>query len=117
MAAFRGLLITAWLALVIYTGSVIAEHGLDLLPVFVGDIAKVAWPGQFNADFLCFLALSAFWTAWRNAFTPRGIALGVVAFFGGAGFLLIYLLILSQKTGGDVRALLVGPHRAYDRAR
>lgn len=112
MTGFRVLLIAAWLALVSYTVVVIADHGLNLLPVFFGDIAKVAWSGQFNADFLCFLALSAIWTAWRNNFTLGGFALGAVAFVGGAGFLIPYLLILSIQTRGDVKELLLGRDRS-----
>ncbi|MCI1143541.1 hypothetical protein MOP88_16625 [Sphingomonas sp. WKB10] len=70
MIAFRALLIAAWTALAIYTGVVIARHGMDLLPIFFGDIARMTWSGQFNADFSCFLLLSALWTAWRHHFTP-----------------------------------------------
>ena len=68
-----------WLTLVGYTLMVISRHGLDLLPVFFGDIGKMAWPGQFNLDFLCFLVLSAFWTAWRSGFAASGLAFTVLA--------------------------------------
>jgi hypothetical protein len=112
MTGFRMVLVAAWFALAFYTGAVIAEHGLGLLPVFFGDIAAVKWPGQFNADFLCFLGLSAIWTAWRNSFSPFGLALAAVAFVGGAGFLLPYLLILSIQFRGDVAAMLMGPARS-----
>ncbi len=108
MRAFQLLLIALWLALAIYTGVVIARHGIDLLPVFFGDMARVAWPGQFNLDFLCFLVLSALWTAWRNGFSAGGLALALVAFFGGAGFLLPYLLWLTISTRGDMRRVLLG---------
>ena len=73
MRLFQLLLIALWLVLVVYTGVVIARYGIDLLPVFFGDMAKVAWPGQFNLDFLCFLVLSALWTAWRSGFSLRSI--------------------------------------------
>lgn len=112
MRGLRVLLVVAWLALAGYTGMVVARHGMDLLPIFLGDIARGGWPGQFNADFLCFLTLSALWTAWRNRFSPGGMALGVVAFFGGAGFLLPYLLFLSVQARGDVAAMLTGRGRA-----
>lgn len=108
MGGLRLLLVAGWLALAGYTGMVIARHGMDLLPIFLGDIARGGWPGQFNADFLCFLTLSALWTAWRNRFSPAGLALAVVAFFGGAGFLLPYLLYLSVRERGDVAAMLTG---------
>jgi len=108
MRAFQLLLIGLWLVLAGYTGVVIARHGLDLLPVFFGDMAKLAWPGQFNLDFLCFLTLSALWTAWRSGFSASGLALALVAFFGGAGFLLPYLLWLTISTRGDMRSVLLG---------
>lgn len=112
MAAFRILLIAAWIVLAAYTAMVVAAHGFNLLPVFFGDIAKIGWPGQFNLDFLCFLILSALWTAWRNAFSASGMALGLLAFFGGAGFLFPYLLFLSVQTRGDTGLMLLGPTRA-----
>ncbi len=112
MTAFRAMLIAAWLTLTIYTGTVIANHGIGLFPIFFGDIAAATWPGQFNADFLCFLMLSALWTAWRNNFTATGLLLAAVAFVGGAGFLLPYLLFLSFKTRGDIDLLLTGRVRA-----
>ena len=68
MTAFKMFLFVVWVALIAYTGMVIAAHGLDLLPIFFGDIWKGSWPGQFNLDFSCFLMLSALWTAWRNGF-------------------------------------------------
>jgi len=108
MRLFQLLLIALWLVLVVYTGVVIARHGIDLLPVFFGDMAKLAWPGQFNLDFLCFLVLSALWTAWRSGFSAGGLALALVAFFTGAGFLLPYLLWLTISTRGDMRSVLLG---------
>ena len=108
MRLFQLLLIALWLALAIYTGVVIAWHGIDLLPIFFGDMARVACPGQFNLDFLCFLVLSALWTAWRNGFSAGGLALALVAFFGGAGFLLPYLLWLTISARGDMRRVLLG---------
>lgn len=108
MITFRLLLVALWLTLAIYTGVVVAEQGLGLLPIFFGDIAEVTWPGQFNLDFLCFLTLSALWTAWRNGFSGLGLLLAAFAFFGGAGFLLPYLLVLSIRARGDVRAVFIG---------
>ncbi|MDZ4372940.1 MAG: hypothetical protein U1C74_16140 [Phenylobacterium sp.] len=111
MIAFRVLLGLLWLALAAYTGVVVAAHGLNLLPVFFGDIARGGWPGQFNLDFLCFLILSALWTAWRNGFSAGALLLAVLAFFGGAGFLLPYLLYLSVRARGDMAAVLLGDKR------
>ena len=108
MAAFRALLIVIFGTIAIYTGNVIAEHGMNLFQVFFGDMAEMGWPGQFNLDFLCLLLLSGLWTAWRNDFSPAGLGLAVVAFFGGAPFLTAYLLYLSLKTNGDMKEILLG---------
>jgi hypothetical protein len=112
MNGFRTLLTVLWLLLASYTSVVIARHGLDLLPIFFGDIGALTWPGQFNLDFLCLLMLSATWTAWRNGFSFAGLLLAVAALFGGAGFLLPYLLFLTWQAKGDMRAVLLGHHRA-----
>ena len=111
MTLFRLLLISIFTAITLYTAVVIANHGLNLLPVFFGDMAALAWPGQFNLDFMCMLALSGLWVAWRHRFSGAGVALGVVAFFGGALFLSVYLLVESFRTQGNVAALLLGQQR------
>jgi len=85
---------------------------MGFLQIFFGDIAAFGWPGQFNLDFLLLLALSALWVAWRHEYSTGGLLLAVAAFFGGAGFLLPYLAIASWQSGGDVRALLMGPSRS-----
>ncbi|MDE2563648.1 MAG: hypothetical protein KGL48_15500 [Sphingomonadales bacterium] len=110
MTGFRLFAGAMWLALMAFTVFVIARDGLNLLPVFFGDIAAGHWPGQFNADFLTFLALSGLWTAWRSGFSAGGIALGVVAFFFGGGFLLAYLFLLSLRHGADPARILLGVH-------
>ena len=97
-----------WVILAAYTTVVIANHGLGLLPIFFGDIARMEWPGQFNLDFLLVLVVSASWTAWRNRFRTAGLLLGVTAFFFGAGFLLLYLAYLSYRHHGDPVAVLLG---------
>lgn len=97
-----------------YTGVVIAGHGLDLFPVFFGDLARLGWAGQFNLDFLCMLALSAGWVAWRHRFSPGGLALAFMAFLLGTLFLCCYLLTESVRGRGDVRALLLGPRGQDD---
>lgn len=112
MTAFRIFLATIFIVIAVYTGIVVSNHGLGLLPIFFGDMAKMAWPGQFNLDFMCFLALSALWLAWRHQFTPVGLVLGLVGFLGGAFFLSAYLLVMSFKVNGDVKALLLGEVRA-----
>lgn len=111
MTAFRVLLVAIFVVIAGYTAVVIANHGMGLLPVFFGDMAKMAWPGQFNLDFMCMLALSGLWVAWRHRFSGAGIALGLLAFFGGALFLSAYLLVASARAGGDVKELLLGTGR------
>jgi hypothetical protein len=108
MNAFRTLLVIIFLAISGYTVVVINNHGIGLLPVFFGDMAEMGWPGQFNLDFMCFLALSALWVSWRHQFSAVGLLLGVCAFFGGALFLSIYLFIQSYRVNGSVNLLLMG---------
>lgn len=111
MSVFRALLALVFATLLAYTSVVIANHGLGLFPIFFGDMAKLAWPGQFNLDFLCMLALSALWVAYRHRFRGPGPLLGLCAFFGGALFLSPYLFVESFRTKGDVTALLLGGNR------
>lgn len=111
MTAFRVLLIVMWAVIFGYTAIVVAHHGMGLLPVFFGDMAAMGWPGQFNLDFMCMLALSALWVAWRHRFSGGGLGLAVLAFLGGASFLSIYLLVVSFQVKGDMQALLLGSGR------
>lgn len=111
MRLFQALIAALWVVLVVYTVAVIARHGMGLIPIYFGDIARMGWPGQFNLDFLCFLTLSALWTAWRGGFSAPSLLLAVVAFFGGAGFLLPFLLILTIRARGDMAAVLLGVRR------
>jgi len=112
MRAFRTLLALIWLVIAGYTAVVMARHGANLLPVFFGDIARLTWPGQFNLDFLCMLLLSGLWVSWRHQFSAPGLALGLLAVFGGAFFLSAYLLIVSLQVRGNLQALLMGKARS-----
>lgn len=112
MALFRIFLVACLVALVAYTSVTIANHGWNLLPVFFGDMAEMGWPGQFNLDFMTFLALSAIWVAWRHQFAPVGLGLAALAFFGGMLFLSVYLLIQIQRSHGDIKVVLLGEGRA-----
>lgn len=112
MLAFRGFLFCFALVLLAYTSVTISREGWTLMPVFFGDMARMAWPGQFNLDFTGFLTLSALWTAWRDRFSARGLALGVVAFFGGMLFLSVFLLILTARAKGDMAQVLLGARKA-----
>lgn len=115
MILFRLFLALCMLAILGYTSVTIAGHGWNLVPIFFGDMARMAWPGQFNFDFFCFLLLSGIWVSWRHHFRPAGLALGLVAVFGGMMFLSIYLLVQSLRTRGDIAALMLGPERAAAR--
>lgn len=111
MTFFRLFLACFLIAITGYTTVTISGHGFNLVPVFFGDMAKMGWPGQFNFDFMGFLALSAIWVGWRHSFRPAGLGLGLLAFFGGMMFLSLYLLIESYRTRCDIAALLLGPER------
>jgi hypothetical protein len=112
MNAFRSLLVIMFACIVVYTAIVGVNHGMNLLPVFFGDMAKMNWPGQFNLDFMSLLALSGLWLAWRHHFSPGGLVLGVLGFFGGITVLAPYLFFASFKANGDMKALLLGRVRA-----
>lgn len=112
MVPFRILLMVIFITVSGYTAVVVSNHGMGLLQVFFGDMAKMRWPGQFNLDFMCLLTLSALWLAWRHHFSLIGIVLGLAGFFGGAFFLSAYLLIESFRVEGDINALLIGKVRA-----
>lgn len=113
MTAFRALLVAVIVVVGAYTAPVILEHGLlVLLPTFFGDMLTMDWPGQFNLDFFCFLIFSATWLAWRHAFSPGGLALGIGGLLLGAPYLAIYLLVQSFRVDGDVAALFLGEARA-----
>lgn len=108
MTAFRLYLIVAFTALLTFTAYVIGRDGMNLLPVFFGAIADGHWPGQFNADFLSMLVLSALWTGWRNGWSAGGWALALLAFFFGGPFLMAYLLVLLHLEKGDLKRVLLG---------
>jgi hypothetical protein len=112
VAAFRTFLVVFFLCLGGYTLIVGMNHGWDLLPLFFADIGAMTWAGQFNLDFTGFLVLSALWLAWRHDFSAVGLALGAVGFFGGMGFLTVYLFVASLAARGDPKVLLLGRRRA-----
>jgi hypothetical protein len=115
MRLFRLFLAACFLSILAYTAVTIAHHGWNLVPVFFGDMRAMAWPGQFNYDFFTFLLLSGLWTAWRNDFSAAGLALAVVAIFGGMLFLSAYLLWLSYRVR-NLGELVAGVAKAQDPA-
>ena len=112
MNLFRIYLVVVLTCLTVYTLMVGSNHGWNLLPVFFSDIGEMKWPGQFNFDFMTFLALSGIWIAWRHRFSTSGIILGIIAFFSGMMFLAPYLLYASVQAGGNAKVLLLGKERA-----
>ncbi len=100
------------IVLTVYTGIVIANHGANLVPIFFNDMRAMAWPGQFNLDFMGFLILSTLWVGWRHEYSLTGWVLTPLALFGGMLFLTVYLLIVSFRVNGDLKALLIGEGRA-----
>lgn len=112
MTLFRLFLMVCMVAIASYTAVTVSHHGFNLFPTFFGDLAAMGWPGQFNLDFMTFLALSALWVAWRHHFSGTGILLGTIAFNGGMLFLSIYLLVHSYRANGDIKVLLLGEARA-----
>ena len=108
MSAFRVFLVVVFVSILAYTAVTISNHGLNLLPIFFGDMKAMAWPGQFNFDFMTFLMLSALWTAWRNQFSAKGLILAVFAFFGGMLFLSAYLFYLTFQANGSLVHVTIG---------
>jgi len=108
MLAFRTLLGFLIIFVSVYTSAVINEHGWNLFPAFFEDLFAMNWAGQFNADFTCFLTLSGLWLAWRHKFTPKGVLLGVLGFFGGILVLAPFLFYISIKEQGNICKMLLG---------
>lgn len=94
MLFYRIFLIIIFVAMAVYTAPVVLNHGLNILPIFFGDMAEMAWPGQFNFDFHLMLSMSAFYTGWRER-GVRGVFLGLLAYGLGASFLSAYLFVKS----------------------
>jgi hypothetical protein len=111
MTGFRILLVAIIAIIGIYTAFVVAEHGMDFVSPFYGDISKMGWPGQFNMDFHAFLILGSLWLMWRHHFSPLGLLFGIVIFAGGAPFLCIYMLVVMAKDKADMAELLLGKQR------
>lgn len=110
MTLFRTFLITSFVAIFSYTAFTIVTYGINIAPIFFGDIASLTWRGQFAFDFLTYLWLSGLWVAWRGGFTGGSIAHGVTASILGMVVFAPYLLFLLNRTGGDMRVLLLGVH-------
>lgn len=105
-----------FVTIAVYTGFVISAHGADFISGFIAAITAMTWAGQFNADFMIYLGISALWIAWRHQFTPAGLGLAFCGLVGGALFFLPYLFIVAGKANGNAAALLLGPERISSNA-
>ena len=112
MKAFRIILAIMFANIIIYTTIVGSHNGWNLFPIFLENLSKMNWSGQFNMDFMSFLTLSGLWLAWRHNFSPKGIILGLLGFFGGILILAPYLFWASFKANGDIKVVLLGEARA-----
>ena len=112
MLPFRAYLVIAVVTISAYTIIVGMNHGWNLVPTAISDLAAMDWRGQFDLDFLFLLSLAGIWIAWRTGFSPAGCALGLFIFAGGMPFLAIYLLIAIYRSNGDIRRTLLGQHSA-----
>jgi len=108
MTTFRAILVMLTIAIFGYTIPVTMKYGLNILPLFFGEISALNWQGQFNLDFLCFLILSAAWLMWRYRFSGKGIMFGILGLILGMSFLAPFLLITSYQTNGNMREILMG---------
>lgn len=108
MVKLKVLLTVFFITITIYTGWVIAHHGLNLFPVFFGELQKLTWQGQFNLDFACLLMLSGLWISWRHQFSFGGIVLGLFATVGGMMFITPYLIVTIIRNNGNLEKLLLG---------
>ncbi len=110
MRFFQGFVAVMLLAMVAYTIAAVSAQGWNLIAVFLGDLAAFGWRGQFNLDFMCYLLLSGLWIVWRHNFSSAGYALGVSASVLGMLFFAPYLLVLTARADGDLKAVLLGAH-------
>jgi len=108
MRIFRTFLIIVFLIVVVYTTIVGNNHGWNFLPIFLEDIIKLNWSGQFNLDFSFFLIFTGLWIAWRNQFNFKGIGLGLFTLVGGIPFVCVYLFILSLEENSSIKKMLIG---------
>lgn len=108
MKAFRILLVLFIVGICVYTISVVMNHGVNLVTPFFSEMLALTWHGQFIFDFQCYLILSGLWVAWRYNFSGKAIGLGLVALIFGILFLAPYLLVLSYKEKGNIKAILLG---------
>lgn len=108
MKSFRLFLIVVFCINLFYTTNTVIAHGLNLFPIFFGDILSGSWAGQFNLDFMSHLILSGVWVSYRNNFSVNGLLLGICALVGGILFLTPYLFYLSFNSNDSIKTILTG---------
>lgn len=108
MILLRGYLILGWLLLAGITAWAVTTLGLEGGKVFFSDFAH-AWRASFYTDFLLHVLPIAAWVFWREPSKPVGLLCALGTTMGGL-FTLVYLLVASYRSGGDVRRLLLGHH-------
>ena len=112
MRAFRVLLVAMTIGIYIYTVIVGMNYGWNIIPVITEGIGSLTWPGQFHLDFAFYLILSGIWLAWRHDFSVGGIVLGILGALLGMALFAPYLLIISLRSQGNVKVLVLGEVRA-----
>lgn len=110
MTVLRLFLIAFFLVIVVYTGITLSREGLSLFAVYFGDLFALGWRGQFNLDFAGYLMLSALWLMWRSGFAMAGMVQALCAGVLGMMVFAPLVLVLSLRSGGDLRKLLLGVH-------
>lgn len=106
--AFRFLLVSMAILVMVYTGLAMQNEGTDLFSVFFGNINSLGWNGQFNLDFACYLLLSGLWIMWRNRFSGSSILISLAASIIGIIFFAPYLLWCLYQSKGDIKLMLTG---------
>jgi hypothetical protein len=106
VAAFRAVLLGAWLVMVVVTAHAIAALGAGGVRLFVSDLDH-PWRAQFNVDFSVHLLLVMTWIAYREREVKRALILAPPVVLGSL-YVLPYLVVATVRAGGRVDALLLG---------
>ncbi|MEM7225397.1 MAG: hypothetical protein AAF495_20640 [Pseudomonadota bacterium] len=110
MSGLRIFLILSTLAIYAITLAAVAKFGFNWPAVYFGDLVRLDWRSQFNADFLIHLFLLASWIAWREGFSPKGYLFGFLSISFGGMFGFPYILFAIHQAKGDPKRMLLGKH-------
>jgi len=108
MIHLRLFLAASTVAIFAITIFAVVAAGVNWPAVYFGDLVRMDWRSQFNADFLIHLFLLATWISWREGFTAKGFLYGFLSIFLGGMFGFPYLLVATYKAQGDPRRILLG---------